>query len=217
MLPISRKRKTASEINVEYRNKIKLDPVKYAEYVDKNKSKCQLYRQEIKGDEEKRKRNNELAKMRMAKMRERKNQGKLANGKEKMKTRHDDEGEKKEERTVEDFQAKRTGKLDTSKKAAVNRKRRNQRREKKEFKEATELAKKQMSTACQAGLPAIVRSEIARRVAHHRAKKGMPSDPQHYAETWMRLDEKASPGKRKPSGRFSQALSMQDWAVCCRT
>ena len=54
---------------------MKLDPVKYAEYVDKNKSKCQLYRQEIKGDEEKRKRNNELVKMRMAKMRERKNQG----------------------------------------------------------------------------------------------------------------------------------------------
>ena len=69
-----------------------------------------------------------------------------------MKTRRDDEGDKKRKEQWKISKQKERENWTPQKKAAVNRKRRNQRREKKEFKEVTELAKK-TDVHCLSGWP----------------------------------------------------------------
>ena len=69
MPAFKRPRKTASQIAKAYRERLKRDPVQYHQYLEKNKKKCKLYRDNA--DEKSKKRMGQQATIRSAKKRKR--------------------------------------------------------------------------------------------------------------------------------------------------
>ena len=203
----NRKTKTRQEISADYRQKRKEDIERYTQYLEKNRVNCKAYRESMKGDEEKRQQNNERARQRMAKMREkRKLQQISANTPQKVKTRNDRNEEEMQRKQWREEKRKQRSNYSSQKRTAINKKRREKRLEQKLAREREGLSKKtnsattQTETPLSSSAPSPASSSSwtpnAQRTALSRARKSMPKNPQQFAETWTQLAEKATPRKK---------------------
>nr|XP_057914300.1 uncharacterized protein LOC131107876 [Doryrhamphus excisus] len=140
--PCSKTRKTVSEVNKAYRERVKADPQRYETHLAESRQRSKEYRDEIRTDEEKRRRSNEAARLRMARMRARKREQTLASGgparlrtrkdcPARRRTRKDDKDQHKLREKWRLQKQKQREKWTPQKRARINMQKRNERAEKK--------------------------------------------------------------------------------------
>ena len=146
----SRKRKTKQEANADFRQNRKEDTEEYTQYLEENRVECKVYRESVKGDEEKREWRNELAKQTMARMREKTRlQQVSANTHQTIITRNDKNEEELQRERWREEKRKQRSNYSLQKHTDINRKRREKRLEQKLAKVLVELPKKKESTMTQ--------------------------------------------------------------------
>ena len=217
--PSSKRKKTNAESCRDYRMKLKEDPEKWNEYRESQNEYFKKYRATL--SEEKRLKQNEQARLRM--------QAKRNRDKESARPAPATRRSVEEQRRVwnEQYQ-KRTAKLTPQKRAAMNKKRREKRHQKKEDAKPTNLEgnsqqplscnqemDKEKSTevaSCSNGCnstekASTKRTDAARRKALERARKALPNSPSKFAEVYINLGNKASPRKKKAIDQLQPSVS----------
>ena len=167
------------------------DPERATTFKENNRAYSANYRKNA--DEQKKEKMREQARLRMAKMRERKKLEAMEMPVQ-VTTRKQTENHEKLKEQWREQKKKYRESLTPSKRAWINKKRREKRATEKA--KAASPAIPQKESVMDTGHSEDNRSDVARRKALSRARQALPSKPEHFATTLHDLREKASPKKK---------------------